>query len=95
MKRAREREAMQNETEAKAKARQKAEEGLRQLTILTTSMTMSFYLSWTPYAFNCILNMAGVLIPHVANIIAILFAKCGTVINPTLYIFCNKGVSKC
>ena len=65
----------------------------RKLTILTLSMTISFYLSWMPYALNCILTMLGVFVPHIPQVIAILFAKSGTVINPILYIFFNKEVS--
>ena len=65
----------------------------RKLTILITLMTLSFYITWLPYAINCLLAMSGVILPHAANVIAILFAKSGTVINPILYIFFNKEVS--
>ena len=57
-------------------------------------MTLSFYLSWTPYAINTLLTMFGIWIPlPLLNVIAILLAKSGTVINPILYIFFNKDVS--
>ena len=64
----------------------------RKVNMLITAMTLSFYLSWTPYAINCLLTMSGVSLPYVANVIAILFAKSGTVINPILYILFNKDV---
>ena len=71
-----------------------AQKRQRILTVLIVSMTLTFYFSWLPYAINALLTMSGVLIPHVANVLAILFAKSGTVINPVLYIFFNQDVSK-
>lgn len=65
----------------------------RKLTILIGSMTLAFYATWAPYAITCILVMAGVSLPHTANVIAILFAKFSVVINPTIYIFMNTDVS--
>ena len=66
----------------------------RKLTILTLSMTCAFYLCWTPYAIHSILRIAEVWQPpRLSNVIAILFAKSGTVINPILYIFFNNDVS--
>ena len=56
-------------------------------------MTMAFYLSWMPYAINCLLVMAGVMVPKRHQMFASLFAKSGTLINPILYIFFNKDVS--
>ena len=56
------------------------------------SMTVSFYISWTPYAIVCILSMLGISSPRLGNILSILFAKTGTVINPILYIYFNKEV---
>ena len=56
-------------------------------------MTLGFYFCWTPYAINCIAAMAGSSLPRNAGVIAILFAKSGTIINPILYIFLNKDVS--
>ena len=67
----------------------------KRLTILTASMTISFYFCWLPYAINCILTMSGVSVPHLTNIIATIFAKSGVVINPVIYIFFNKDVSCC
>ena len=66
----------------------------RKLTILTMSMTVSFYVSWTPYVINCLLIMYGYNLPHLPNVIAALFAKSATMVNPVLYIFLNKDVSK-
>ena len=64
------------------------------LTVLITSMTVSFYLSWTPYAINSLLTMLGVWTPnHLLSVIAILFAKSATLINPILYIVFNNDVS--
>ena len=65
----------------------------RKLTILSTSMTISFYVSWTPYAINSLLIMCGYYLPHLPNVIAVLFAKSSTMVNPILYIFLNKDVS--
>ena len=56
-------------------------------------MTFSFYLTWTPYAVVSFLSMLGTAAPKIAQTLAILFAKSGTVINPILYIFFNKEVS--
>lgn len=56
-------------------------------------MTVSFYLSWLPYAADCLLIMCGVTVSSNFHVVAVLFAKSGTVINPILYIFFNKEVS--
>ena len=65
----------------------------RKQTVLLTTMTLSFYFTWLPYAINCLLTMSGGLVPYIADVIAILFAKSGAVINPILYIYFNKDVS--
>ena len=65
----------------------------RNLTLLNLSMTVSFYLSWMPYAADCLLIMCGVTVSSKFHVIAVLFAKSGTVINPILYIFLNNDVS--
>ena len=65
----------------------------RRLTILTVSMTFTFYLSWTPYALCSLFTLFQRSLPQVPNVIAILMAKSGTVINPILYIFLNNDVS--
>ena len=57
-------------------------------------MTISFYLSWTPYAVNSLLTMWGYIVPHLPNVIAVLFAKSATMVNPILYILLNKEVSR-
>ena len=72
---------------------QKQQTMQRRVTILASSMTLSFYITWMPYAIDCILSMSGVEIAHATNVYAILFAKTGTVVNPILYIFLNKDVS--
>ena len=64
----------------------------RRLTILTTSMTFTFYLSWTPYAVCSFFTIINHSLPHLPNVVAILMAKLGTVINPILYIYFNKEV---
>ena len=66
----------------------------RYLAILNLSMTASFYLSWLPYAVDCLLIMCGVSVPRNYHVVSVLFAKSGTVINPILYIFFNKEVSR-
>ena len=57
-------------------------------------MTLMFYAIWMPYAINCILTMSGIKISHATNVYAILLAKSGTIVNPILYIFLNKDVSR-
>ena len=69
-----------------------ARKGQHKLRLLIMSMTVSFYISWTPYATVCILSMLGISSPRLGNILSILFAKTGTVINPILYIYFNKEV---
>ena len=64
------------------------------LTLVLLAMTFSFYLTWTPYAINSFLSMIGTKPPKIAQTLTILFAKSGTVINPILYIFFNKEVSR-
>ena len=71
----------------------KEEKMQRKLTLLSTLMTLAFYLSWMPYALVCLLVMSGVKIPKRYQMFASLFAKSGTLINPILYIFFNKDVS--
>ena len=71
----------------------KEEKMQRKLTLLSTLMTLAFYLSWMPYALVCLLVMSGVMIPKRYQMFASLFAKSGTLINPILYIFFNKDVS--
>ena len=78
---------VENETTRKLRKRQ------RNTTLLLLIMTVSFYVSWTPYAINSILAMSGIVLPRLVNVIAILCSKSGTVINPILYIFYNKSVS--
>ena len=66
----------------------------RKLTLLTLSMTLSFYICWTPYATCALLRVLGVLKePPLSNVLATLFAKTETVVNPILYIFFNNEVS--
>ena len=66
----------------------------RKLTILTLSMTLSFYISWTPYAICSLLRVLGVLQePPLSNVIGILLTKTETIVNPIIYIFFNKEVS--
>ena len=66
----------------------------RKLTILTILMTLSFYISWTPYATCSFLRVLGVLKePPLSNVIGKLFAKSETILNPILYIFFNNEVS--
>ena len=83
---------MLQETRACEQSKQK-NKSQRKLTFILLTMTFSFYLTWTPYAANSFLSMIGILTPKLIQILAILFAKSGTVINPILYIFFNKEVS--
>ena len=64
----------------------------RKITLLILSMTISFYLCWTPFAINGLLAMASVLPHRVIIISATLFAKVGTILHPILYVFLNKEV---
>merc|ERR1712001_117871 len=81
-------------TRKQIESSKKFEKRQRKTTLLLLLMTVSFYVSWTPYAINSILSMAGAILPRLFNIIALLCSKSGTVINPILYIFYNKSVSK-
>ena len=56
-------------------------------------MTVSFYVTWTPYAIRCILGMLQLDVSPIFSGIALLFAKLGVVVNPLLYIFHNQEVS--
>ena len=55
-------------------------------------MTVSFYISWTPYAINSLLLIFGFDVTMTLSISSLLFAKSGAVINPLIYIFANKEV---
>ena len=59
-----------------------------------TIMTVSFYICWTPYAIRCMLAMFGIGLSVIPASLALLFAKLGVIINPLIYIFYNKEVSK-
>ena len=71
----------------------RVERNQRKLTLLISATTLSFYLTWTPYAITSILAMSGFVIHRYVTILSILFAKSGTILNPTFYIFFNKDVS--
>ena len=78
-----------------ANAIKKIQNRQRRLTLLTLSMTLSFYATWTPYAIHSILRiLPGDWKPsYLSNVVAILCAKSGTIINPVIYIFLNNDVS--
>ena len=63
------------------------------VTIVIILMTVSFYVSWTPYAIGSLLAMVGTEVHRTTAVLSILFAKSGTIMNPILYIFLNKEVS--
>ena len=65
----------------------------RKLTFLISATTLSFYITWTPYAIGSVLAMSSTLTHKNVRAISILFAKSGIVFNPILYIFFNKDVS--
>jgi len=65
----------------------------RKLTLLSTLMTLTFYLSWLPYAMFSLIVMSGVRIPQKYQMFAALFAKSATIANPILYIFFNKDIN--
>ena len=71
-----------------------AERNQLKVTIFIILMTLSFYITWTPYAISSLLAMVGDTVYRTAGVISILAAKFGTIINPILYIFLNKQVSK-
>ena len=66
----------------------------RQSAVTTTMaiMTASFYICWAPYGIKCILAMFGVNLTLAPSALVLLFAKLGVVVNPVIYIFCNKEV---
>ena len=55
-------------------------------------MTVSFYITWTPYATESTLTMIGFNISHLIKIFAILLTKIGIVINPLLFRYFEKKV---
>lgn len=55
-------------------------------------MTVSFYVTWTPYAIRCILGILQFDDLPIFSGLALLFAKLGVVVNPLLYIFRNEEV---
>ena len=66
----------------------------RKLTAVTISMTITFYVSWTPYAICSFLTMTGLWAPnYIQSLISVLVAKTVTLINPILYIYFNNSVS--
>ena len=73
-------------------ALKRAQKQQRKLTITIILMTLAFYLTWILYAINCLLAMSGIILPHAYNVIAVLVAKSGIVINPIIYIFFNNNV---
>jgi hypothetical protein len=71
-----------------------AERKQLKVTIIIVLMTLSFYITWTPYAINSLLAMVGAMVHRPTAVLSILFAKSGTIINPILYIFLNKQVNQ-
>ena len=65
----------------------------RRMTILVVVMTLSFYVTWTPYAVISFMAMLEVMPSQVANFLAIHFCKSGVIVNPVLYIWFNNSVS--
>ena len=55
-------------------------------------MTLSFYITWTPYATESTLTMIGFSTSHSIKIFAILLTKIGVVINPLLFRHFKKKV---
>ena len=67
----------------------KIEKSWRSMILL---MTVSFYITWTPYATESTLTMIGFNISHLIKIFAILLTKIGIVINPLLFRYFEKKV---
>ena len=72
--------------------RQRTQKRLATATSIVAIMTVSFYISWTPYAINSLLLIFGFEVTMTLSISSLLFAKSGAVINPLIYIFANKEV---
>ena len=82
-----------DKTKSAYRGMKRAERNQRKLTFLISATTLSFYLTWTPYAITSVLAMSGLVIHPNLTILSILFAKSGTILNPIFYIFFNKDVS--
>ena len=54
-------------------------------TSMVLLMTLSFYITWTPYATESTLTMMGFNTSHSIKIFAILLTKIGVVVNPLLF----------
>ena len=52
-----------------------------------TSMTTTFYVTWTAYILTSILTMAGITLSYSVTIISSLLTKSGAVVYPLIYIF--------
>ena len=64
----------------------------RSKTLMVQVMTLSFYVTWTPYAIESTLTMIGFNISHDIKIYAILLTKFGVVINPLLFGYFERVV---
>ena len=51
-------------------------------------MTLSFYLTWTPYALESLFTMFGIRWYKDAKIFAVLFSKIGTIVSPAIFLYC-------
>ena len=64
----------------------------RSKTQMVQVMTLSFYVTWTPYAIESTLTMIGFNISHDIKIYAILLTKFGVVVNPLLFGYFERMV---
>ena len=80
-------------TRASYRVIRRSKRNQRKLAFLISATTLSFYITWTPYAVGSILAMASTMTNRKIRAVSILFAKSGIVLNPILYIFFNKDVS--
>ena len=64
----------------------------RSKTLMVQLMTLSFYVTWTPYAIESTLTMIGFNISHDIKIYAILLTKFGVVVNPLLFGYFERMV---
>ena len=75
---------------AKNKSRQRSNEKIGTTIAI---MTVSFYVTWTPFAIRCVLGILQFDVIPLFSGLALLFAKLGVIVNPLLYIFQNQEVS--
>ena len=69
-------------------------ENFKYFAVLIGSMVLSYFLVWGPYATVTILEVFGHRLNDTITYVFGNLAKTGGIVNPVIYIFFNKMVSK-